>query len=356
MLAGLALPVQAPGMRLTQLAALAGTPLALGADKALPTRLLVVPWGTSQTRLGPVTVNATTLAQFSANQAAAKYDRVAFDFQHGTVKAKPGDEPIRVAGYGTPEIIEGEGIYLSSIEYTDEGRTVLPQGHYPDISPTVLRNAAGEVIFLHSVGAVRQGEIDGLTLFGAPAPALLAALSAEIPEDSGDWRAMTIGLLNALGADPALDADTATDSEIATVAETLSAQLKTTPASGKKAPAKTNPTDLDAMSADAITALQTRLDALEASHTTDRRAQLVDQATRDGKVIPLSAEDIAKCDLTLLEAMIGKLPVTVPLESRTGATLDNFAAPGTPGVTAEEKHVASLLGLKPEELAPHRRA
>ena len=73
-------------------------------------------------------------------------------------------------------------------------------------------------------------------------------------------------------------------------------------------------------------------------------------------LLPLSAEDIAKCNLTLLKTMIGKLPVTVPLESRTGATLDNFAAPGTPGVTAEEKHVASLLGLKPEELAQYRRA
>lgn len=350
-------------MRITPLAALAGSPLTLGADKSLPTRLLVVPWGTSQTRLGPVTVNATTLAQFAANQAAAKFDRVAFDFQHATVKAKPGDEPIRVAGYGTPEIVEGEGIYLSAITYTDEGHAVLPQGHYPDISPTVLRNEAGEVMFLHSVGAVRQGEIDGLTLFGAPAPAVLTALSAEMAgegSETADWRAIVVGLLNALGTEPALEADAVTDDALAAAADTLATRLQAKPGAAKRSPQKpaTDTPDHtpDAMSAETIAALTERLTALEANQIDTRRDQLVAQATRDGKVIPLSAEDIAKCDLTILEAMIGKLPVTVPLESRTGAALDNFAADPGASATAEEKHVASILGLKAEELAPHRRA
>lgn len=127
--------------------------------KDLPSRLLVAKWGDTPSGRGVVRVNERTLALLPANQALRKFDRVALDFQHNTLTGK---EPVKVAGYGTPNVVRGEGIWMENIEYTPEGKDVLPGGHYPDISPAIERDAEGTVIFLHSAGAVRQGELDGL--------------------------------------------------------------------------------------------------------------------------------------------------------------------------------------------------
>jgi hypothetical protein len=184
-----------------------------------------MPWGTTDTNKGRLIVNETTVGVLAHNQAKAKFDRVAFDFQHNTVHGTPADEPLKVAGYGTPEVVPGEGIYLSSIEYTADGRESLLGGHYPDLSPTLRVNEGGEVIFMHSLAAVRQGEVDGLTLFnpvaGTKAAVALAALSAgglfaleaddkyKAADGQPDWRAITIAALNAAGAK--LDDDAESD-------------------------------------------------------------------------------------------------------------------------------------------------
>ncbi len=307
-------------------------------ENDLPDRLRVCPWGKTETRKGVVICNETTLADLPGNQAANKHDRVAFDFQHNTVK--PGPEPKFVAGYGDPEVVRGEGIYLSNIEYTPEGRAALAGGHYPDISPAVMRNEKGEVIFLHSVGACRQGEIDGLTLFSAGDSPDLSSFEAEDGEDDADparadLRGVLLGLIAAIAPDLEIGED-ATDAALAAAAREAAAKLK--PAEGDQEPA--------AMSAE----MSARFTALEARIESRERRALLDQASREGKVIPLSADEIAQMDLTLLESMIGQLPVTVPMESRIGGAIDDFQA-GPGRITPEAREVARQLGLKPEDIA-----
>lgn len=301
----------------------------LAVDKALPDRLLVVPWGETKTRKGLVVCNATTLAEMPGNQTREKYDRVALDFQHNTIK--DGAEPKKVAGYGVPEIVQGEGIYLSSIEYTEDGKDLLAKGHYPDISPAVIRNDQGEVIFLHSVGACRQGEIDGLTLFSASDDLSLATFEAmddTEPRGAG-LRGILVDLINAMNPEGAI-AEDATDADIASAARAAAAKMK----------------DGDS---EKVTALTSRLDAFEARFETQARNDLLDRAAREGKVVPLSADEIGKLELTALESMITNLPVTVPLESRLGGAIDDFRA--TPGqITPELREVARQMGVKPEDL------
>lgn len=301
----------------------------------LPERILVLPWGESHTRKGLVVCNATTLAQLPARQAAEKYDVVAFDFQHNTVK--DGPEPKPVAGYGIPEIVEDEGVYLSSIDYTPEGEQFLKGGHYPDISPAVIRNGKGEVLFLHSVGACRQGEIDGLTLFSAGASEALDSFMAdeEMPEGESTeptgLRAVLVQLLNALNPEAAIAAD-ASDGDIAAAA-TAAAEAMAKPAEGDKVPAE----------------FSARLVALEADLSASRRETLVARAAAEGKVIPLSADELGKVDITILSSMIDQLPVTVPLEARTAGAVDDFQArPGT--ITPEAREVARQLGIDPATL------
>jgi phage I-like protein len=337
----------------SQLVALRAGTLEIQADAAggrtLPDRLLAMPWGVTDTNKGRLIVNELTLSALPKLQAAAKFDRVAFDFEHATVNAKPGDEPIKVAGYGTPEIVEGEGIYLSAIEYTEDGKAALLGGHYPDLSPTLHVNGKGEVIFMHSLAACRHGEVDGLTLFnptaGTPAADAMKLLSAgyeSILGETPDFRAVAIAALNAAGA--SLDDDSDASAILAAAATLRDAGKKT------DSPDPTNPQSVITMSADTLKPFEDRLAALEKGSADQRRTVILSAAKAAGKVIPLSAETIAATAPEVLEEIVSKLPGgTVPLASDTPDEVEEVSL-SAGGLTADEIKAAKLVGLSADEM------
>lgn len=289
------------------------------ADGKLPERLLVAPWGKVQTNKGPVEVNKETLKSFSAFQRKKRIDRPALDFEHNTVKKV---EPCKVAAYGVAELVEGEGIYLTQLSWTPEGEEHAKGGHYPDISPAVWRDERGVVLGLHSAALCRHGEIEGLTLFST--------------ETDMDYRAITITLLSALGAEITEDA---TDEQITAAV----ASLKDKADKGGKAP-ETEPA---AMSAEEARDLRARLERIETAEAARQRAALVAGATAAGKVIPLSAEEIDRLPLELLGAMIEKLPEgQVPAgQSRVAGARE--VRPVT--LSASDRELCRLCGVSEEE-------
>lgn len=258
--------------------------------KDLPTRLLVVPWGTHQTAQGTIICNATTLRELAQNQLAIKRDRVALDFQHSTVEGSKWykGEPAKVAAFASLEVVEGEGIYLTDIAWTPEGKEYAAGGHYPDLSPALVTNKAGEVVLIHSAGLVRQGEIDGVTLFSSAALHHIIDTNTDMHKDL---------LIKVLGL-----AATATDAEITAAAEKLGTE---------------KPSDVKALAARMETIEREQSKMLAAGEQAERD-RLVAAATAAGKVIPLSADEIKETPVKILSAMIEKIAVTVPLEQRTG--------------------------------------
>lgn len=307
--------------------------------KELPTRLLICPWGEIQTNKGRIICNSTTLSQLPRNNALAKRDRIALDFNHNTVEGSPSyrGEPAKVAAYANFEVVEGEGIYLSAIEWTPEGREHAEGGHYPDLSPAIATNDAGEIIFLHSAGLARQGEIDGIVLFSAPSHIqLIRTLSADpTTTNPMDYKKL---LLTVLGL-----AESATDEEV-----TAAIQAK-----AEKKDGEDSTEDIKAMSA-RIKSLEEAVKTFSASGEKQERDQLVARAIREGKVIPLSAEQIASMPVTTLSALVDGLPVTVPLEARTPEKIKEFSA-GMPdnSVAAE---IRENLGISKEAWDKHNAA
>ena len=104
-------------------------------------------------------------------------------------------------------------------------------------------------------------------------------------------------------------------------------------------------TDTAALSA----AFSKRLDLLESRATQGEREALVERASREGKVIPLSAELIAATSVAVLTALVAGLPAgAVPLD----ATHHKVAtAPDTAVLSADESQAAQQLGLTPEQYA-----
>ena len=258
---------------------------------------------------------------------------VALDFAHNTTpktdadgKPVPPSEPQLIASFGPLSVVSGKGIVLTPRYWTPEGEVSYTGRHYPDLSPTVGKNEKGEVTFVHSVALTRAGQISNLHAFSAGGLPALTALQTTTPMDTNsapDYKAL---LLQKLGIDPA-----ATDEQIIAACDAPPA----TPLAVVATPAVT---PLDAAA---------RLDALQADFDAMKKGNLVAEATRAGKVVALSAESIKLTPLAVLEDMISKTPVTVPLAATTPAAVTTL--PALKALSAEEKILAAQFGYTDEQ-------
>lgn len=312
---------------------------------ALPTELVIAPWGASRALDGtPVIVNERTAAVLSANQDEIGRAEIALDFEHNTFDgpdATPAErhakEPRKVAGYGALSVIPGKGIvYLPLADaWTPEGIEHVTGKHYRDLSPVpILDEETGEVIAMHSVALTRAGQIPTLRAYSANADLTrcLKALSADSTDPTDNDMKFRAIACAALGLPV-----TATDEEIVAAGEKKPAE---TPGAAPGAPS------VIAMSAD----LDARLKAIEAGQVASQRQAIVDKATAAGKAIPLSADAIAKLEPATLQTIVDGLEAgAVPMSSNTPGK-DQGDKLGTPkALSAEEAEVATRLGISAED-------
>lgn len=313
-------------------------------EKPLPKRLLIVPWGKSETREGPVIVNDETEAVLHGNQIAKKFDRVPLDFNHNTVSGSPTyqKEPNQVAAWGIPEVVHGEGIFLNSIDWTPVGEEMARGGHYPDLSPALLKDeASGVVQFIHSAALCRNGEIDGLRFSLNSATFDLSTFSAKTQtpkkgKSTMDYKAL---LLTCLGLP-----QEATDDEIQTRVKAAQSDDDDEPNNPEDKPGDA----VRALSAQ-VAKLTTQVQTFSATTEKTEREAIVAKATRDGKVIPLSAEDITRTPITILSAMVEKLPVTVALDRQTPENIEVHGASALGGDTTQSESIRKNMGISEDD-------
>jgi phage I-like protein len=276
----------------------------------LPARLKVLAWGANELANGQtVIVNATTLSALPGLNAKYGLDRIALDFNHNSVKGHPNykPDPRAIAAYGVPEIVEGDGLYLSSIEYTPAGKEYA--ANYRDLSPAPKLNDRGEVILLHSVALCEHGQVKGLEFYSADYPLTTPEPSAMNHKDI---------LIKLLGLSPE-----ATDADIQSAAD--------------KALKEVEVETLNADTPDNITALSTRLDDIE-------RGQILASAAAAGKAVPASARTFP---LAQLKALVADLPEgVVPLSAKT-PEVTPLTATEPSGLSVE---IARNLGIAAESL------
>lgn len=246
---------------------------------------VVCPWGTVETRKGPVTVNEHTLAVFEANQKALRRDAVAGDFEHNTLR---GVEPTPVTGYYSARVTRGVGIE-AKLNHATPDLEMVKAGHYPDISPAVERDERGVVQSLHSFAFCRHGEISHpvLEIFSVE-------VSIEVDGDGGAEGKTQ----NPTKADIMTDAQMLADLLSALTGETIapdaSPETKAAALAKAKAALTAKPAEMSADSKAAITALsaemkdmKTKLDAFAAAEATRAVDALIAEAQSRGKHIKL---------------------------------------------------------------------
>lgn len=334
--------------------------------KGLPRRLKLLDWGVNNTVYGQVIVNETTAALLPMNQKKLGFDTIALDYEHNTVPKTPEfertKEPREIAANGVPLVVPGEGLFLDTLEYTPSGR----QNHmnYIDLSPTPKLSEKGEVVFLHSVALCRQGAVEGLHYFSVPLSdedvqseakpqeksmnELMAFLRKvfRLPETATEEDVMK-AFQNAVSMEGEGGGDPMPCSARILSLETL---LKTT-----LLPLVAADGQLTTLSA-GLDGLKTRLGDVDVQGKITALSSTVEGIQKDvmcfmarvaGKVVPLSAEDLAKTPIETLAGIIEKLPATVPLGQVTPLSAAGAGGQEVQAIPEGDARVARACGLDP---------
>ena len=324
---------------------------ALG-DRALPRRIKVLNWGENPNCHGK-RVNVGPLFVKCLNADTYPYRKVALDFEHntfpGTPAYKESQEPRPVAGFGTIEAVEGDGVYLAMSSWTPEGERMA--ANYADVSAGAVTDREGNLVAVASVALCRAGAVEGMDFVEAPlSGGISSALSGIIDNNppapqsgSGavnqkgqramDYKALLLKILG-LGED-------ATDEAIEAALDKAAAQKPTQ---------EEKKTEFDAAVkaavAEAMKPIEEKVAALSAAAEAHEKADLIAEAAREGKVIALGADAMGKITVEDLKATIAKTPVTVPLSARTPANMKEKAAEGD--VSEELRQIALNCGVSPD--------
>ena len=324
-----------------------GVAVSLSADAAkLPRRIKVLNWGDNPNCHGK-RVNVGALFVKCLNADTYPYRKVALDFEHntfpGTAAYKESKEPRPVAGFGTIEAVEGEGVFITMSSWTPDGEKMA--ANYADVSAGAVTDDDGNLIAVASVALCRTGAVDGMDFVEAPlSGGVSSALSGIINQGRAepghhdnqkgkamDYKALLLKTLG-LGEDAT---DEAIQAAVAKVAEkkpeedaaALSAAVKTAVA-------------------EAVKPIEEKVAALSAAAVAHEKADLIAEAAREGKVIALGADAIGKITVEDLKATIAKTPVTVPLNAKTPANMKENPAEGD--MPEELRQIALNCGVNPE--------
>lgn len=335
--------------------------------KGFPRRLKLLNWGVNQTVYGPVIVNETTAALLPMNQRKAGFDTVALDYEHNTVPGTPEfertKEPREIAANGVPLVVPGEGLFLDGLEYTPSGKD--HHLNYIDLSPTPKLSKAGEVVFLHSVALCRHGAVEDLHYFTVP-------LSVEDGVSTNPNKENRMNELMSFLKKVFRLPDTATEDD---VLKAFQAEVAMAGADGKTVPMSVHVKALQealkplvalvaedgkltTLSSD-LTGLKSRIGDVDVSGKIATFASDLDgvrkdlacyQARLEGKVIPLSAEEIKTTPLATLQGIIAKTEPTVPVGQLTPLNVKPPDVSGT-GLTDQDRKIAASLGFTDDEVA-----
>lgn len=284
----------------------------------LPARLKILNWGSNDSVSGPIVVGRKTLAELLERQTAEGFEEVSIDYEHNTVKGSAiydeEKEPREVAGYGKPVVIEDDGLYLENVRWTPSGQANAK--NYADLSPAITIED-GEVVFVHSVALTRAGAVYDLhflssTLSAQPrtTDARCKAEKNKQPKTKNQKTNMDVTkILSALDLQ-----EGAAEDEVLNKIAALKAAL---PAAQ---PAATSPPEDET-----VKLMSARLAKMEDAFAGMEKRQLVDDARRLGKVIPLTPDQLRDTPMATLRAIIENTRAVVPLTSNLGTVT---ASPG----------------------------
>lgn len=300
-----------------------------------------------------------------------------FDYQHQTILTATNGQPAPASGWAQRfEWRPGQGLYALSAEWTARAKQMIDAGEYCYISPVIKFDQASGVVTdvlnaaltnypnlmqleqLAGTGTVTQLQALNAQIFSTETSdmTLLAALVASLGLAANTTETQAVDAVKALkvkaDAPPqkvtALSAELATALGVASPDDQAAALTAVNAMKAKTATAAGSDTTVAT-----IAALQGEIAALTAKITSGEVGGIVDQALKDGKLLPAQKDwalNLGKTNLAQLSAFIKDAPVVA---AGLGTTQTNGKDPGQGGgagaTTADELAICSAMGLSPEE-------
>jgi phage I-like protein len=288
----------------------------------------------------------------AASFAAANGDELPIDFDHRSF-APPGTADSRASGWITAMAVEGDRI-MASVNWTDEGRAALEGRSYRFVSPVFKTRPDGRVVLIEGAGLVNNPALPQLRQLASkdehmdPIQQIADALglSADAPE----------ALTERIEALVASETQLASITQAAGVtggdaATQICARLTASPDPADPDPAKFVPMT-------AFTALQTQFASLQGDVTAGKVEAALERARAEGKLYPGLEEwatNLASRNLADFEAWAASaLPAVDVAGTRRLAGKTPPVKTDTMG--AEDRHVASLMGVSDEAYLATRNA
>lgn len=325
-----------------------------GADGQPLRRIRVLPAGVVKLKDGRAPLRVDPAKVVAAATAYWSPEDMPLDFDHQTLntitKGGPGGQAPASGWVKTANLsAEADGVYANDIDWTPQAAAAITGKQYKYFSPLMgVKN--GEVTGLYGGGLTNDPAIAGLTRVAAS-----RFHSTKEPEMNLSALAVSLGLPADATLDQILAAQTAQAARLSAASAALGVasdataeQIAAAGAALKPDPKKVAGEGDVIVPASVFADMQTRLGALEG----DKVAAVVDQAVKDGKIVPASRESMlawARKDFATFQAYLGTAPVIVA----AGSVVTGGAPAGDPvlGLTTVQRQAASALGIKPADYA-----
>lgn len=372
-----------------------------------PTRVQLVPAGQFASRDGrPAPGRAWQCTDEAGIALAAKLNvrhaqplaSFGFDYEHQSLRAEQNGQPApRSASARSFEWVPGEGLYATDMAWTDKAAAAVLAAEYQYISPVILYDANFVVNDVFNAALVHTPAVQGLAgvspQFSDPValgasllsalnnphgghnvnPLLKALLAAlKLPETATEAEANSAmaalqtqaatgeAALAAVATTCKVDAASLKDGAAVTAAlaahtTAMAEQIKTDTTTSVTAALAAKPgTGADAGTLQMVSAMQSQIAALQAQVDGDKVITLVDEALKARKLLPLQRQwaiDLGKSDMTALSAFVAAAPVLAPGVGDSQATGAAGGATGVAALSADQKAIATQLGIDHAEYA-----
>jgi phage I-like protein len=304
-------------------------------DGEPPSEFRIWTWGDNPTLKGTVRLDEESAAAVIAAYNEHGVD-LAIDYEHQTFNSEDNGKPAPAAGWFKPEV-RADGLWATSVRWTDEARSYLKQRSYRYFSPTAELEAKTR----------RPVRLMPMALTNWPATKNLEPLVARADETTTETTMKTV--LVALGLKA--DADEAAAERAATKLREFKGKVLalTGKDSGSDALGVLTALKLKAEKADA---LETELQKLKDETIAAEKKTLIDDAILNLGVAPAKRADLEALELKALKVTLSLLPkVKQPAEPPKVEPKNADVS----GLSEAERVILKNTGLTPEKYLEHRK-
>lgn len=275
---------------------------------------------------------------------------IPIDVDHAIGRSARTGQPAPARGWITAMQSREDGIW-AKVRWTPEGRELVSNQSYRSVSPAIVHLLNGTITAIREVSLVNRPNLRGMTALNQESTEMLREELAKmlgLDDDATDEQVLSA--LKTKMADKG--SETSLQSQLDPIAK--AAGLDAGASAEAIALAVQTATAATAESTDELTALQARIEELETTGKRRASEEFIDAAIREGRIGVKAQRDefisLHMADAGAAEKIISGLP-TIAGRTGTDSTPPKSSAAGKAGLTAEQAHVCSLMGMNPDDYA-----